>query len=232
MEVIILAGGFGTRLQSVVKDLPKPMADINGKPFLEYILKYLSLYNISDLVLSVGYKKDSIEKHFRDKYENINIKYSSEDEPLGTGGAIKKAIEIVNKTDDKVLIINGDTFFKVDLFKFLEADKKSNSDVSICVKEMLNSDRYGSVKIKNNMVTKFEEKQFYKRAYINCGVYSIKKSLFEKIKTSNKFSFEKFLEDALSEIVVSPYISNSSYFIDIGIPNDYEKAKKDFKELF
>lgn len=232
MEVIILAGGFGTRLQSVVKDVPKPMADINGKPFLEYLLNYLSKYNITDVVLSVGYKQDTIKNYFKTKYHNINLKYSSEEEPLGTGGAIKKATEMLNKKDNKVLVVNGDTFFKADLSQLIKADKTLNSDITLCLKEMVNFDRYGSVKVDNGVITKFEEKKFYKKAYINCGVYVMSKNIFKKIETLDKFSFEEFLETNLSNIKACSYISNDSYFLDIGIPDDYEKAKIDFKEIF
>lgn len=232
MEVIILAGGFGTRLQSVVKDVPKPMADINGKPFLEYLLNYLSQYNITNVVLSVGYKQDTIKNYFKDKYNNINLEYSCEEEPLGTGGAIKQAIGMLNKKDDKALVINGDTFFQADLSKLIEVDTPLNSDITLCLKEMINFDRYGSVKVDSDVITKFEEKKFYKKAYINCGVYVISKNIFTKTETLNKFSLEEFLETNLSNIKACSYISNDSYFIDIGIPDDYAKAKIDFKEIF
>jgi D-glycero-alpha-D-manno-heptose 1-phosphate guanylyltransferase len=91
VEVIILAGGFGTRLQSVVKDVPKPMADINKRPFLEYLLQYLSQYSVTKIIISVGYKQEIIKNYFHSNYEDIPILYSCEDEPLGTGGAIKKS---------------------------------------------------------------------------------------------------------------------------------------------
>jgi D-glycero-alpha-D-manno-heptose 1-phosphate guanylyltransferase len=97
---------------------------------------------------------------------------------------------------------------------------------------MVNFDRYGSVKVDNGVITKFEEKKFYKKAYINCGVYVMSKNIFKKIETLDKFSFEEFLETNLSNIKACSYISNDSYFLDIGIPDDYEKAKIDFKEIF
>ena len=232
MEVIILAGGFGTRLQSVVKDVPKPMANINGKPFLEYLLDYLLKYNITNVTISVGYKQEIIKNYFKDKYHNINIKYSCEDEPLGTGGAIKKAIGALSENDDKILVVNGDTFFNVDLFKLIREDKILDSDITVCLKEMKDFDRYGSVKVNNSIITRFEEKKFYKKAYINCGVYIINKNIFRKVKTLDKFSFEEFLENNLSNIRACSYIANDAYFIDIGIPDDYKKAQIDFKEIF
>lgn len=232
MEAIILAGGFGTRLQSVVKDVPKPMADINGKPFLEYLLEYLLAFDISSVIISVGYKQDIIKDYFKESYKGIKIKYSCEDEPLGTGGGIKKALSLSDDKEENILVLNGDTFFKVDLNELKTSHNNLTSDISLSLKEMESIDRYGTVKVNNNIVTSFEEKKFYKKAYINCGVYVIKKNIFDNIQSSNKFSFEEFLEKNLNCITIGSQISNNSYFIDIGIPEDYEKAKYDFKELF
>ena len=139
--VIILAGGFGTRLSAVVKDLPKPMANINGKPFLHYIFQSLQRQNIENVILSVGYKHEIIQDYFQDNYLGIAIKYAIETEPLGTGGAIKHAFSFV---DDDAFVLNGDTFFDVDLSK-LRNDK---SDLSIALKPMKNFDRYGTVELK------------------------------------------------------------------------------------
>ncbi|MFX0195930.1 MAG: sugar phosphate nucleotidyltransferase, partial [Candidatus Hodarchaeota archaeon] len=108
-ETIILAGGSGTRLQKVVQDVPKPMADINGSPFLEYLLCYLNKQEIKKVILSVGYKYRVIQDYFGTEYKDLVLEYSIEKEPLGTGGGIKKALNLV-KSDD-VYIINGDTFF-------------------------------------------------------------------------------------------------------------------------
>jgi D-glycero-alpha-D-manno-heptose 1-phosphate guanylyltransferase len=228
MEAIILAGGFGTRLQSVVKDVPKPMADINGKPFLEYILKHISSYGVDRVILSVGYKQDIIKDHFGDIFCDTNILYSCEDEPLGTGGAIKEALRYAN--DDFVLVLNGDTFFDIELDEFCNSDK---SDIKIALKKMKDVDRYGSVEIdQDSSVVAFKEKQYFKETLINGGIYLIKKDIFSNIDQSN-FSFEKFIEDNIGRlnIVASSEYSNS-YFIDIGIPTDYAKAAHDFKEIF
>jgi D-glycero-alpha-D-manno-heptose 1-phosphate guanylyltransferase len=231
MEVIILAGGFGTRLQSVVKDVPKPMAEINGKPFLEYLLEYLSQYSITKIILSVGYKQDVIKEYFQNSYKHISLGYSCEDEPLGTGGAIKQALKLIAPETKNVLVLNGDTFFQIDLQKLKKINDTLSADITISLKEMIDFDRYGAIKIESNLVKKFEEKKFYKKAYINAGVYMIKKNIFDTL-SETKFSFEEFLEKNLALLKVCPYISNKSYFIDIGIPEDYEKAKDDFKNIF
>lgn len=223
MEIIILAGGFGTRLQNIVKDIPKPMADINGKPFLTYLLKYISRYDVSDIVLSVGYKQDIIKNYYKDTFSGINIKYSSEDEPLGTGGALKKALKLID--DDKCLVLNGDSFFNIDLDSFYLST--INHKLAVAVTMMNNFDRYGTVEVLNGKVISFIEKKFTVSGYINCGVYMTEKKIFDNVR-DKVFSFETFLQ---KQTDITAYIKNS-YFIDIGIPDDYKRAKKDFKELF
>ena len=223
MIVIILAGGFGTRLQSVVNSVAKPMANINPKPFLEYIFIKLLRYNISKVILSVGYKKNTIQEYFNHNYKNIPIQYAVEDKPLGTGGAIKKALNLL-KEGEKALVLNGDTFFDIDIDVFFDFSK--NSKLSLAVKPMRNFQRYGSIEIKENKVVSFQEKKFTENGYINAGVYCIDKDLL--INEKNLFSFEDFLVNQ-NDIVT---YSSDNYFIDIGIPEDYEKAKVDFRRLF
>ncbi|MBD3842888.1 MAG: NTP transferase domain-containing protein, partial [Campylobacterales bacterium] len=151
MEAIVLAGGLGTRLKSVVSNVPKPMATIGDKPFLEYILKYLKKNGITRVILSVGYKLEIIEEYFGNNFEGIELIYSKEDEPLGTGGAIKKAMSKVKSS--KVYIINGDTFFDVNLKSLILVD---NSKITLSLKHMKNFDRYGCVESdENNLVTAF-----------------------------------------------------------------------------
>ncbi|MBM7609068.1 D-glycero-alpha-D-manno-heptose 1-phosphate guanylyltransferase [Lysinibacillus composti] len=230
MEAIILAGGFGTRLRSVVSDVPKPMAPVADKPFLNYLFEYLSKFQITSVVLCTGYKHEIIEQYFSNTFKEISIKYSVEDEPLGTGGAIKKAFDLIES--DSAIILNGDTLFNVDLSQLIAAHEKNNAEISIALKHLTNYDRYGSVLLENNQVVGFEEKQFKNEGYINGGVYIINKAVFEKFDLPKTFSFEKeVLETKHSKLNVHGYQS-SAYFIDIGIPGDYEKAQKEVKELF
>lgn len=218
MQAIILAGGKGTRLQSVIKDVPKPMADVNGKPFLKYLIQYLQVHKVSQLILSIGYKKESISNYFGDSYQGIPIKYVSEDVPLDTGGAIKKCLELI---DDVALILNGDSFFQIDLENFFQFHKNTKAELSIALKPMKNYDRYGSVIVQSDLVVGFEEKMYKQSGLINGGVYLVQKSIFQRFDLPEKFSFERdFLQKYLSEILVSGYIEDN-YFIDIGIPEDY-----------
>lgn len=231
MEAIILVGGFGTRLQSVVKDVPKPMADINGRPFLCYILEYLLKNGIEKVILSVGYKKEIIQEYFGNRYKTMEIFYSKEDEPLGTGGAIKKAFNFCK--NENVLVLNGDTFFEISLKSLINQHQITDADITLSLKQMYNFDRYGKVIVEKNSIVSFEEKEYSLSGLINAGVYIIRRNLFLDFET--KFSLEQdFLEKSFFKLNIGAYI-DKGYFIDIGIPNDYQKAIYDFgdkKALF
>ncbi len=223
MEAIILAGGFGTRLQSVVKDVPKPMAGVNNYPFLKYIFDYLKIYNIKRVILSVGYKKEIIKNYFKNNYNDIEIIYSSEDEPLGTGGAIKKALAL--STEERIFILNGDTYFKADLKEILNQHNHLKADITMATKNMKNFDRYGKVEVKNSRIVNFQEKKFNRDGLINAGVYLMNRDIFNNFDLLDTFSFES---DFLEKYIDKLNIINSTfdtYFIDIGIPEDYKKAQ-------
>ena len=220
MEAIILAGGFGTRLSKVVSDVPKPMAPINERPFLEYLLDDLNDKGINRVILAVGYKKEIIKNYFQERYKNIEIIYSDEDTPLGTGGAIKKALTL-SKAED-IFVVNGDTFFDVDLKEMYKFHKENNSNLTLAIKEMERFDRYGSLALEGNKIIKFEEKKYIEKGYINGGIYLLKRTILDD-KKEERFSFEKdILEN--KELKVEKYgYKSEGYFIDIGIPEDYYK---------
>ncbi|MBC8046391.1 MAG: nucleotidyltransferase family protein [Fimbriimonadaceae bacterium] len=225
-EAIVLAGGYGTRLQSVIADIPKPMAPVAGKPFLKFVLDYLIEQNIKHCVLAVGHKREVIINYFGGLYKDLKISYSKEDEPLGTGGGIKQALEKIK--GDVCFILNGDTFFKVDLAQLSEFHTEKKAGLSIALKPMTNFDRYGTVEIDaNNKVIQFREKKYVREGLINGGLYCMNKNFLPK-KLKNKFSLEKdVLEQEITKGKIFGLINNN-YFIDIGIPDDYEKAKNDF----
>lgn len=221
MEAIILAGGFGTRLQSVVADVPKPMAPINDKPFLAYLVEELISNGITRIIMAVGYKKEVIEDYFKNNYKGCTIEYSNEDTPLGTGGCVKQAFSLCN--EEKVFVINGDTMFKVDLNKMALLGANS-----IAVKPLTNFDRYGEV-VFNEYINLFKEKQYCSKGHINGGIYLLNKNIFDNYNLENRFSLEvDFFEKYLKELKLKPFISDT-YFIDIGIPEDYDKAGVDFE---
>ena len=233
IPAIVLAGGLGTRLRSVVSDLPKPMAPVCGKPFLHFIFLYLQRQGITEVILSVGYKSEVIKDFFGNNYASINIKYAVEEEPLGTGGGIAQAMAMI---DSDVFVLNGDTFFDVDLSDLYGFFQKTNADIALALKRMYHFERYGTVQVGNrDRVLQFHEKAYRKDGLINGGVYVLNKDLFKKAAEiaeealPQKFSFEK---DILEKHLVPLHYHGKEfkgYFIDIGIPEDYLKAQEDFK---
>jgi len=229
-EALILAGGLGTRLKSTVPDLPKPMAPINDKPFMEYILAYLASYGIDHVVLSVGYKYEVIKEHFGHTYSGMTLTYAVEKEPLGTGGGIRYAGNFIH--DDVYFLLNGDTFFNVNLKDLNEFFNAYKADIAMTIRHMRDFFRYGTVEHDGCRVTGFAEKRPVSKGYINGGVYLVKKNLLEKFRLNDKFSFESdFLEKHLNELEVYA-MESSEYFIDIGVPKDYEKARTELPGLF
>lgn len=223
MEAIVLAGGRGTRLQSVVKDVPKPMADINGQPFLQYLLNFLSLSGISRVILSVGYKHEVITRYFGDHFNGMNVVYAVEQEPLGTGGALKKSLEHVTASD--VFLLNGDTFFAIDLKDLLQSHREKGNDITLSLKPLTHFNRYGTVKTIDNKVVGFQEKRPQVEGLINGGVYVLKRDLLCEMELPSSFSFEtEVLEGKLQYLEVGAIISDE-YFIDIGVPEDYATAQ-------
>lgn len=226
MEVIILAGGFGTRLSHIVEDVPKPMAPVSGVPFLVYVLENLLRAKITKVIMATGFKSERIEEYFGDNYKGMDIIYSIEIEPLGTGGAIKKALGCC--TENNICVLNGDTYFDINLSDMQKFHNNENTELTIGLKKMYDFDRYGTVEIQNNNILKFNEKKQTGDGYINGGVYMLKKEIFDGIK-ENKFSFEAdYMEKFVSVKKFKGYISNG-YFIDIGIPEDYQRAGEELK---
>jgi D-glycero-alpha-D-manno-heptose 1-phosphate guanylyltransferase len=227
-EAIILAGGLGTRLRSVVSDVPKCMALIGGKPFLHYLIEFLKKNGIEHFIFSVGYLNEVIEKYLNTNYSNLHFTLSCEDEPLGTGGAIKLAAG--KASDENALVCNGDTFYQVDIDLLYKFHIQKKAVCSLNLKPMKNFDRYGAVDLnEDHSIKSFKEKQFYSEGLINGGVYALNIQDFLAEKFPEKFSFEK---DYLEKKVKAPKkehgifgIIQNHYFIDIGIPEDYEKAQ-------
>ncbi|MDR1652569.1 MAG: nucleotidyltransferase family protein [Prevotellaceae bacterium] len=232
MDSIILAGGLGTRLRSAVSNLPKCMATVAGKPFLFYLLQRLNKAKIGRVVISVGYLHEIIEKWVAENKTmfNFEIKFALEDEPLGTGGAIRLAMSKVQSSN--ALILNGDTLFDIDLEAFAEQHRNSSSALSVALKPMKNFDRYGNVVLENNKITIFKEKEFCADGLINGGIYLINKKNDFFNAMPEKFSFEtQTLQPAAGNKLVSGFVFDN-YFIDIGIPEDYARANKEFETYF
>lgn len=230
-EAVILAGGLGTRLRTVVNELPKVMAPVIGKPFLHYIIQHLIRSGITHIVLSTGYLREHIIQWCEQRYPEVRITFAVEEEPLGTGGGIAHALLHCENSD--ILILNGDTFFDADLEGLNQIYENTGAECVLSLKAMNNFDRYGTVLMnESNLITGFSEKRYCQEGLINAGVYLINRERFLQRGWPPKFSFEKdYLETVYREGVVYGCISEG-YFIDIGIPEDYFRCQHDFKELF
>jgi len=230
-EAIILAGGLGTRLSSILKDTPKAMAPINGRPFLDFQLDYLAAFGIDHVVISVGHLREKIMDHYQNQYNNIRIDYAIEEEPLGTGGGLLLAMKKVEGSS--VFVLNGDTFYMIDYQKFLDIHRAKESKCSIIIREMDDISRYGAIeRNENRQITGFYEKSDRQgQGFINGGVYLINKVYFLNQNLPEKFSLEKdFFQKIYTQQKIYGILCRQ-YFIDIGVPEDYEKAQDDFKEF-
>jgi D-glycero-alpha-D-manno-heptose 1-phosphate guanylyltransferase len=228
-ECIILAGGLGTRLKLAVPDLPKCMAPVAGRPFLFYVINYLRSQGIEKFIFSLGYKHEVIEKYLKEQFATLNYQCSIEEEPLGTGGAIQLAL--AKATEENVVVVNGDTLFRVNLHEASLFHLHNMAECTLLLKPMKDFDRYGVVELTDDFLIKsFKEKKFYTSGNINGGVYLLDTSKFTDEEFPAKFSFEKdYLERMYNERRIYGQVQDE-YFIDIGIPKDYNRVQLELKQ--
>jgi D-glycero-alpha-D-manno-heptose 1-phosphate guanylyltransferase len=228
-EAIILAGGLGTRLQSAVPDLPKCMAPVNGRPFIAFVIDLLRKQGIEQFLFSLGYRSEAFIGFLSKQLPESNYQVLIEKEPLGTGGAIQFACQ--HARDEQVIAMNGDSIFKIDLASQAAFHLSHDADCTISLKYLENFDRYGAVKLNDdNSVASFEEKRFYERGLINGGVYFLNRHSFLAERLPEKFSFETEYLQAFHTKRRMYGFEQQGYFIDIGIPEDYERAQKELTE--
>jgi len=227
-EAIILAGGLGTRLRNTVPDLPKCMAPVNGKPFIAYVTQYLQQQGIQHFIFALGYKSEAFESFLNEYLPNQNYTLSVEDEPLGTGGAIHLAC--AHARDKVILVTNGDTLFKINANTISNFHHQHQAECTLALKPMTDFNRYGAVIAEpGGVISAFKEKEYVKEGLINGGVYALNVNQFREKKMPHKFSFEKdYLERFCDERKFFG-IEQEAYFIDIGIPEDYERAQQELK---
>jgi D-glycero-alpha-D-manno-heptose 1-phosphate guanylyltransferase len=227
--VIILAGGLGTRLKSVLPDMPKCLAPINNKPFIGQLIKFLKNQGVNRFVFSLGFKSELVIRYLDEEFGDLNICYSVEKEQLGTGGAIKLALSKVS--EDEVLIINGDTFFNNDLDLFYKFHQKNGSKFTMAVTQVENNNRFGSVVLDDeSVIVAFSEKSENSSLLINAGQYIINREYFFNSKLEDKFSIELdyFQNNDIEKTIYGyEYLSD---FIDIGIPDDLIRAQTFFNK--
>ncbi|MBM3404644.1 MAG: D-glycero-D-manno-heptose 1-phosphate guanosyltransferase [Bacteroidetes bacterium] len=230
-EAIILAGGFGFRLQPVVNDVPKSMAPVAGRPFLEYQLDYLKTQGIRHVIFSLGYLSEVIIQYFGSNYNGIKLSFAVENEPLGTGGGIMLAMQ--RSTREQVFVLNGDSLFLVPFDKMSDYHNENSADITLALRKVENANRYGTVEVdEQSRIRHFMEKSGeIQPGLINGGIYLINKPFFQSFEMTGKFSIEKqFFPQACIQHQVFGF-SADAYFIDIGIPQDYERAQHEFKKL-
>jgi D-glycero-alpha-D-manno-heptose 1-phosphate guanylyltransferase len=229
LEAIILAGGLGTRLRGVIGESPKSMAPVNGRPFLEFLLDYLIAEGVTRVILSTGFKAEVITAHFGNRYRSLQVDYSHEVTPLGTGGGILKAMHLVTEPD--VFTLNGDSLFRLGLAGLKEMHTTNRADITLALRSLPETGRYGSVRTDTaGRITGFEEKKENAGpGYINGGVYRIRRDFLLNAGFPEKFSLEKDCFEMKASSARFFGFPADGYFLDIGIPEDYERAQHEFK---
>lgn len=222
MEAIVLAGGFGTRLKQVVPDLPKPMALVAGRPFLEILLSSLARNGFRRVVLSLGYMAEKVVAHFGDRYGGMELVYEVEQNPLGTGGAIR--LSLARCIDDHVFVFNGDTYLDLEIAA-VEAHWQRYHEPIIVAREVSDTARYGRLNADNGRVLGFSNKGISGPGLINAGSYLFPVDLLDAYPIGEPFSLElDFLSKAVHQKRFDLFLTNG-HFIDIGIPEDYARAQ-------
>lgn len=230
MQAILLAGGLGTRLSSVVNDRPKPMALIQGKPFVEYVIRELAGQGIDDIIFAVGYKGSMVEEYFADGAKfGIHASYAYEETLLGTAGAIKNAAGHVSGRD--VFVLNADTFYRVDYRRLVKQKQDMNLDMALVLREVEDVSRYGQALLSQGRLTGFNEKsEGAKAGTINGGAYLISKDLIQEIPDGKVSLEQDMIPGWLSGGRRLGGFVNDGYFIDIGIPEDYYRFMADVEK--
>lgn len=229
MEAIVLAGGFGTRLASRLDGVPKPMAPVAGRPFLEILLTQLRRAGCSRVLLSVGHLHQVIQDHFGSAFHGMQIDYVIESIPLGTGGAIRLAL--AQATENSVLVLNGDTFLNADYADLLRFHAAEAATAAIALVHQPDIARYGGVVIEGNRVAGFDEKGRSGPGWINGGAYVLSKDLAWPPALAQKFSIERdFFVSEVARLRPAAY-KVDGYFLDIGIPEDLDRAQTELADF-
>jgi NDP-sugar pyrophosphorylase family protein len=226
-DAVVLCGGAGLRLRSITEDLPKAMASVAGRPFLELLLRQLGRHGFERAILAVGYRKDVIQSHFGEWAFGVHLVYSAEASPLGTGGALRNATESVES--DSVLVMNGDSYTDVDLGNFLDDYRAAKANASVVVVPADERDDCGFVLInEDGRIAGFEEKQARLHApYVNAGIYVLSRKMLYDIPVGAESSLEReLLPRWLGQGKYIKGFIHSGECIDIGTPDRYRNAQR------
>jgi NDP-sugar pyrophosphorylase family protein len=223
LTVLILVGGQGSRLRSAVSDRPKPMAEVNGRPFLDILVKHASACGLKRFVLCTGYMGDYIRAYYSKTAGPSRISFSREERPLGTAGALKNAEYLIES--DPFIVMNGDSFCSVDLRALFEFHKAKRAVASIVVARMNETGDYGNVVVSQTGRIEGYEEKADKKAYVNAGIYCMDTELLAAIPIDIPYSLERDVFPTLCLADSYAYVVSSG-FIDIGTPERYLEAKR------
>ena len=226
---IVLAGGLGKRLRECVSDVPKPMAPVAGRPFLEIVLDSLQRQGFKSVVLSIGFLGNLIREHFGDRWDGMEIIYSEELEPLGTGGAIREAMRS-HVAADSVCVLNGDTYVEIDRLA-IEQAWEPWVDILVVAKPVDDVGRYGSLVVREQRLVGFDEKGRAGPGLINAGFYKVRRQALESMPDLLSFSFESdWLAPGIAGgTLAAKVLPTDGKFIDIGVPSDFKRAQAIFQ---
>jgi D-glycero-alpha-D-manno-heptose 1-phosphate guanylyltransferase len=222
-EAIVLAGGLGTRLRSVVSDIPKAMAPIAGQPFLAYLLQYLEAQGVARVVLAVGYRSEAIRGFFGSRYQGLKLVYSVEDEPLGTGGGLQRALPYVDGTF--AFVLNGDTFLRLNYQAMAAMHEPQDTQLVVALRQVPDAARYGAAVVVRGRIEGFTARGAEGPGLINAGCYLVARDIFERYPMPSKFSWEADFLEARSAEVRPLAFECDAPFIDIGIPEAFAEAQ-------
>lgn len=228
-EAIVLAGGMGIRLRQVLPDLPKPMAPIADRPFLEILLRSLDAKKFGRIILSIGYMAEKISGYFGNSFAGLEIEYVIEDQPLGTGGGVRLAM--AKCQEDHVFVFNGDTFLDLEV-DALEQHWKRHRHPIVVGRRVSDTARYGRLLTNEGRLTGFTEKGITGSGLINAGCYVFNRGQLDSFPLNSYFSLEA---DYLTKIVAEVRIDifeTTGKFIDIGVPEDYMLSQTELAGLF
>jgi len=225
LDAVILCGGLGTRLRSVLRDKPKPMADFNDRPFLDLLIEYVGRFGFQRFILCSGHQGGLIKDYFESKNDDNTYIVSQETSPLGTAGAIKHAESLINS--DNFLALNGDSFCEINLTSFVSFHLSKNALASLALATMKDSTDYGGVVLgENNEILSFDEKKNAPSpGWINAGIYMFNKKVLNHIPTKKQFSLEQDVFPSLTEKGLFGFPSQSR-LLDIGTPERLERARQ------
>jgi D-glycero-alpha-D-manno-heptose 1-phosphate guanylyltransferase len=223
-EAVVLAGGLGTRLRGALPDLPKSMASVAGRPFLAYLLQFLEVGAVRRVVLALGYKSEAIRSFFGTQYGRIELAYSVEEEPLGTGGALQQSLHQVQ--GEFAFVLNGDTFFRIEYPRFADVlSSPQQPQLAVALRKVDDASRYGAVVVAGGRIQGFQARGIRGPGLINAGCYLLARNIFDRYPMPAKFSWESdFLEPRVAELQPIAFECDAP-FIDIGVPESLAEAQ-------